>query len=61
MAKQIAEEKVTTFNPPLEIPDVKEKVFVRCPNCPWRAGFKDEHTYCSTCNGAGKVEADPLE
>ena len=36
------------------------KVLVRCPDCPWRAGFKDEHTYCSTCNGSGKVEADPL-
>ncbi len=36
------------------------KVLVRCPDCPWRAGFKDEHTYCETCKGAGRVEAEPL-
>ncbi len=69
---QDVEEKETTFDPPLEAPTPKEdkpvetatqtptKVLVRCPDCPWRAGFKDEHTYCETCNGAGRVEAEPL-
>ncbi len=61
----VAKEEVVGDNPPGEEP-VKEakavdKVLVRCPDCPWKAGFKDEYTYCSTCNGAGKVEADPLE
>lgn len=39
----------------------KEKVLVRCPDCPWKAGLKDESTYCGTCNGSGQVPADPLE
>lgn len=40
--------------------ETPEKVLVRCPDCPWRAGLLDEHTLCPTCNGSGKVEADPL-
>ncbi len=39
----------------------QEKVLVRCPDCPWKAGLKDENTYCGTCNGSGQVPADPLE
>lgn len=38
-----------------------DKVLVRCPDCPWKPGLKDEYTPCSTCNGTGKVEAEPLE
>jgi rubredoxin len=38
-----------------------EKVQVRCPDCPWKAGLIDENTYCPTCNGTGKVAAEPLE
>ena len=40
---------------------VPEKVFVRCPDCPWKAGLLDENTHCPTCNGTGKVTAEPLE
>ncbi len=58
-------------NPPVDEDPIEEnpaetatqtpsKVLVRCPDCPWRAGFKDEHTYCETCKGAGRVEAEPL-
>lgn len=75
------EEKIKTFDPPLDIispeaseeetepeedksvanKDIPDKVLVRCPDCPWRPGLKDEYTPCSTCNGTGKVEAEPLE
>ncbi len=40
---------------------VKPLVEVRCPDCPWKAGLLDENTYCSSCNGTGKVQAEPLE
>lgn len=59
------EERVTkTFDPGIPLAQSKrkvEKVLVRCPDCPWKAGLIDENTYCQTCNGSGQVSADPLE
>lgn len=52
------EEKTTEIDSPI---DLKEKVMVRCPNCPWKAGLLDENTYCPNCSGTGQVAADPLE
>lgn len=34
---------------------------VKCPDCTWKSGFLDEHTYCPTCNGSGLIVAEPLE
>jgi hypothetical protein len=39
----------------------KPTVKVRCPDCPWKPGLRDERTLCPTCNGTGKVDAEPLE
>ena len=33
----------------------KEVAKVRCPDYPWKAGLKDENTYCPTCVGHGVV------
>ena len=56
--------KVKKFDPPLDIMEKKldeKKVSVRCPDCPWKAGMKDETTTCSLCAGTGQILADPLE
>lgn len=64
------EENTKTYKPPFDLgnpsldeepKEEKEKTLVRCPDCPWKAGLKDENTYCETCNGSGQVGADPLE
>ena len=33
----------------------EEAIKVRCPDCLWKAGLKDENTYCPTCEGHGVV------
>lgn len=45
----------------IEEEQAENKVDVRCPDCPWKPGLKDEYTVCSTCEGSGTVKADPLE
>lgn len=33
----------------------EESVKTRCPDCPLRAGLKDDSTLCPTCNGTGLI------
>ena len=56
----LVDESVISETEPPKIEE-KEKTFVRCPDCPWKAGLKDEKTHCSTCKGSGMIESDPLE
>lgn len=49
-----------SVKPEEKVPE-KELVEVRCPGCPWKPGLVDENTYCPSCNGTGKVQAEPLE
>lgn len=61
---KIHEETKATDNVPPQVSHEvapKDKVLVRCPHCPWKPGLLDEHTICDSCNGSGKVAADPLE
>ena len=53
----LAPEKVETepVVEPTLVEEVKAVAPVRCPDCPWKAGLRDENTLCATCNGSGLV------
>lgn len=40
---------------PTKVKRIK-KVLVRCSDCPWKPGLRDERTICETCEGSGKVK-----
>ena len=38
----------------------KEITLMRCPDCPWKSGLRDEKTVCETCQGTGVVEQETV-
>jgi len=42
----------------VQVGEVIETPQVRCLDCPFKAGLKDDDTYCPTCEGTGQVEKE---
>lgn len=49
------EEPTTESEASVTEPQAEAPQSVRCPDCPLRAGLKDENTLCPTCNGTGLI------
>lgn len=55
--RDVAEKVKEATEPKVEKKEEKKVSYVRCKDCPLKAGLKDEHTLCPTCEGTGQVES----